>query len=67
MLKIVKWSSYYFKRTWVLLLEFLHFLPLIDRKIDFHLILITGDSLYLKVQGTRENTSSYQYFEIANL
>ena len=24
----------------------------------FHLI--TGDSLYLKVQGTRQNTSSYQ-------
>ena len=24
-------SSYYFKRTWVLLLEILHFLPLIDR------------------------------------
>ena len=29
MLKIVKWSSYYFTR--ILLLEILHFLPLIDR------------------------------------
>ena len=27
----------------------------------------TGDSLYLKVQGTRQNTSSYQKFEIASL
>ena len=27
----------------------------------------TGDSLYLKVQGTRQNTSKYQKFEIANL
>ena len=29
MLKILKWSSYYF--TWILLLEILHFLPYIDR------------------------------------
>ena len=30
MLKILKWSSYYF--TWILLLEILHFLHLIDRQ-----------------------------------
>ena len=41
-LVILKWSSYYF--TWILLLEILHFLPLIDRWIDFLLILIIWTS-----------------------
>ena len=44
MLKILKWSSYYF--TWILLLEILHFLHLIDRQK------IKWKSIYLNlIQG----------------
>ena len=42
MLKIVKWSSYYF--TWILLLEILHFLPLIRSvRVAERLALPTSD------------------------
>ena len=38
MLKILKWSTYYF--TWILLLEILHFLPLIDIKVNNEMLYV---------------------------